>query len=159
MGVVVARARRRAAPAAGSMSTRMSGPSVLRPGRAPTSFDGDDLHHGRVETHRGAVARFEHKAHAAAGFSPPLASCVDVPRAGHAHVRMDDAIVHRDQEVLGPCFDAIHGAAYELLSATLESDVTGVNARDGASDQPLRERVGGAGEGVALRHGRLATVD
>ena len=90
---------------------------------------GHELEHGPVELHDRVAARAQHEPRAPRRAAPALALAIDAPRAGHAQVRVDDALALEAQEqVLAVGVDGLDRAAGELLGPAV-----GARSAGGAS--------------------------
>ena len=100
-------------------------------------------------------ARAQHEPRPARRAAPALAVAVDAPRAGHAQVRVDDALALEAQEqVLAVGVDGLDRAAGQLLRPAVGREAR-VGRRELVGDAALEHRadpVRGVMDGVALGH-------
>src|SRR3989442_12884649 len=74
----------------------------------------NQLHHGRGEANRHDVVKAQHRGGAPGRLAPALARSVEVPRAGHPHVRVQrDPAFEAHQEMLAIRFDGLDPSAVE----------------------------------------------
>ena len=114
-----------------------------------------ELEHGPVELHDRVAGGAQHEPRAARRAPPALAVAVDAPRAGHAQVRVDDAVALEAQEqVLAVGVDGLDRAPGQLLGPAVGPEA-GVGRGQLVRDPAVQDRadpVRGVMDRVALGH-------
>ena len=114
-----------------------------------------ELEHGPVELHDRVAGGAQHEPRPARRAAPALAIAVDPPRAGHAQMRVDDAVALEAQEqMLAVGVDGLHRAPGQLLRPALGPEARvgrGELVRDPAGEDRA-DPVRGVMDGVALGH-------